>query len=139
MLSKDIERYYCLSLKLLGGVWSYGVTRMEFSPILALYLWISNCNFIWHVSLQVNKPYLPLASGEYSVGTGVMIVTSFSILVLIIWISPLSCLRCNNILEFILNLVRYSFDFVCFACRRWNWTWLVNIYLVKLIASASFE
>lgn len=29
---------------------------------------------------KVNKPYLPLASGEYSVGTGVMIVTSFSIL-----------------------------------------------------------
>ncbi|KAF5461740.1 hypothetical protein F2P56_017814 [Juglans regia] len=29
---------------------------------------------------KVNKPYLPLASGEYSVVTGVMIVTSFSIL-----------------------------------------------------------
>ncbi|KAF5456335.1 hypothetical protein F2P56_025831 [Juglans regia] len=29
---------------------------------------------------KVNKPYLPLASGEYSVGTGVMIVMSFSIL-----------------------------------------------------------
>uniref|UniRef100_A0A2N9HW89 Homogentisate phytyltransferase n=1 Tax=Fagus sylvatica TaxID=28930 RepID=A0A2N9HW89_FAGSY len=29
---------------------------------------------------KVNKPYLPLASGEFSVGTGVMIVTSFSIL-----------------------------------------------------------
>lgn len=27
--------------------------------------------------LQVNKPYLPLASGEYSIGTGVTIVTSF--------------------------------------------------------------
>lgn len=31
--------------------------------------------------LQVNKPYLPLASGEYSVTTGVMIVSSFAILV----------------------------------------------------------
>lgn len=29
---------------------------------------------------KVNKPYLPLASGEFSIGTGVMIVTSFSIL-----------------------------------------------------------
>ncbi|KAK9274853.1 hypothetical protein L1049_022107 [Liquidambar formosana] len=29
---------------------------------------------------KVNKPYLPLASGEYSVRTGVMIVTSFSIM-----------------------------------------------------------
>jgi hypothetical protein len=33
------------------------------------------------LSLQVNKPYLPVASGEYSVSTGVMIVTSFSIMV----------------------------------------------------------
>ncbi|PKI31678.1 hypothetical protein CRG98_047932 [Punica granatum] len=30
---------------------------------------------------KVNKPYLPLASGEYSVGTGIMIVTSFLIMV----------------------------------------------------------
>lgn len=30
---------------------------------------------------QVNKPYLPLASGEYSVKTGVMIVSSFAIIV----------------------------------------------------------
>lgn len=29
---------------------------------------------------KVNKPYLPLASGEYSVGTGVFIVTSFAML-----------------------------------------------------------
>ncbi|KAF9616211.1 hypothetical protein IFM89_028987 [Coptis chinensis] len=29
---------------------------------------------------KVNKPYLPLASGEYSVGTGIMIVTSFAIM-----------------------------------------------------------
>lgn len=29
---------------------------------------------------KVNKPYLPLASGEYSVATGVMIVSSFAIL-----------------------------------------------------------
>ncbi|XP_052880100.1 homogentisate phytyltransferase 1, chloroplastic isoform X4 [Gossypium arboreum] len=30
--------------------------------------------------LEVNKPYLPLASGEYSALTGIMIVTSFSIM-----------------------------------------------------------
>ncbi|XP_068333134.1 homogentisate phytyltransferase 1, chloroplastic-like [Pyrus communis] len=29
---------------------------------------------------KVNKPYLPLASGEYSIGTGIMIVTSFLIM-----------------------------------------------------------
>lgn len=33
---------------------------------------------IW---FQVNKPYLPLASGEYSTATGIFIVTSFAILV----------------------------------------------------------
>jgi len=33
------------------------------------------------VFFQINKPYLPLASGEYSFGTGVAIVASFSILV----------------------------------------------------------
>ncbi|KAJ0089475.1 hypothetical protein Patl1_14233 [Pistacia atlantica] len=31
-------------------------------------------------TLQVNKPYLPLASGEYSFKTGVLIVASFSIM-----------------------------------------------------------
>ncbi|PKI69541.1 hypothetical protein CRG98_010069 [Punica granatum] len=38
---------------------------------------MSNLNPLFFTKLlQVNKPYLPLASGEYSVGTGVMIVTS---------------------------------------------------------------
>uniref|UniRef100_A0A7N0RGK4 Uncharacterized protein n=1 Tax=Kalanchoe fedtschenkoi TaxID=63787 RepID=A0A7N0RGK4_KALFE len=32
------------------------------------------------IYLQVNKPYLPLASGEYSNRTGVLIVTSFAIM-----------------------------------------------------------
>ncbi|KAF7147687.1 hypothetical protein RHSIM_Rhsim03G0265200 [Rhododendron simsii] len=38
---------------------------------------------------KVNKPYLPLASGEYSVTTGVMIVSSFAILVALHLISGL--------------------------------------------------
>ncbi|KAL9362580.1 hypothetical protein Peur_045365 [Populus x canadensis] len=49
---------------------------------------------------KVNKPYLPVASGEYSVSTGVMIVTSFSIMFLFplgilihcIWRIPLKML-----------------------------------------------
>lgn len=40
----------------------------------------TNCIFS-NVISQVNKPYLPLASGEYSVKTGVIIVSSFAILV----------------------------------------------------------
>lgn len=44
---------------------------------------ISHFMFIFRGSCesQVNKPYLPLASGEYSVKTGVMIVSSFAIIV----------------------------------------------------------
>lgn len=42
---------------------------------------MSNCILVFYGMLQVNKPYLPLASGEYSVGTGIMIVTSFLIMV----------------------------------------------------------
>ncbi|KAL9242279.1 hypothetical protein vseg_016296 [Gypsophila vaccaria] len=34
---------------------------------------------------KVNKPYLPLASGEYSVGTGTFIVASFAILSFWLW------------------------------------------------------
>ena len=38
-------------------------------------------SYVELLSLQVNKPYLPVASGEYSVSTSVMIVTSFFIMV----------------------------------------------------------
>lgn len=42
---------------------------------------LSYCWSALHVLLQINKPYLPLASGEYSFATGAIIVASFSILV----------------------------------------------------------
>ncbi|XLR00813.1 hypothetical protein S83_067011, partial [Arachis hypogaea] len=43
-----------------------------------LYCWIESISDI-EID-KINKPYLPLASGEYSVGTGVTIVASFSFL-----------------------------------------------------------
>ncbi|XP_030461840.1 homogentisate phytyltransferase 1, chloroplastic [Syzygium oleosum] len=48
---------------------------------LFMNIYIVGLNQISDIDIdKVNKPYLPLASGEYTVGTGVMIVTSFSIM-----------------------------------------------------------
>lgn len=48
--------------------------------LFSVILGYTNCIF-FNVISQVNKPYLPLASGEYSVKTGVIIVSLFAILV----------------------------------------------------------
>lgn len=49
-----------------------------FIPVsLVIFIFLVFHDFIF----QVNKPYLPLASGEYSVATGVIIVASFAIMV----------------------------------------------------------
>ncbi|CAI0558037.1 unnamed protein product [Linum tenue] len=48
---------------------------------LMMNIYIVGLNQLTDIDIdKVNKPYLPLASGEYSVGTGVLIVTSFSIM-----------------------------------------------------------
>ncbi|KAL1563569.1 hypoxanthine-guanine phosphoribosyltransferase [Salvia divinorum] len=48
---------------------------------LLMNIYIVGLNQISDIEIdKVNKPYLPLASGEYSVKTGVMIVSSFGIL-----------------------------------------------------------
>ncbi|XP_073150840.1 homogentisate phytyltransferase 1, chloroplastic [Henckelia pumila] len=48
---------------------------------LLMNIYIVGLNQISDIDIdKVNKPYLPLASGEYSVTTGVMIVSSFAIL-----------------------------------------------------------
>ncbi|KAJ0677150.1 putative homogentisate phytyltransferase [Helianthus annuus] len=45
------------------------------------YVWNINSFYIlFFCNPQVNKPYLPLASGEYSVKTGVLIVSSFALM-----------------------------------------------------------
>ncbi|XP_062102245.1 homogentisate phytyltransferase 1, chloroplastic-like [Humulus lupulus] len=44
-------------------------------------IYIVGLNQLYDIDIdKVNKPYLPLASGEYSIQTGVMIVTSFFVL-----------------------------------------------------------
>ncbi|KAJ6435479.1 HOMOGENTISATE SOLANESYLTRANSFERASE CHLOROPLASTIC [Salix viminalis] len=48
---------------------------------LMMNIYIVGLNQLTDIEIdKVNKPYLPLASGEYSISTGVMIVTSFSIM-----------------------------------------------------------
>ncbi|KAM6574172.1 hypothetical protein CsatA_022499 [Cannabis sativa] len=48
---------------------------------LLMNIYIVGLNQLYDIDIdKVNKPYLPLASGEYSIQTGVMIVASFSIL-----------------------------------------------------------
>ncbi|KAK4755753.1 hypothetical protein SAY87_009510 [Trapa incisa] len=52
---------------------------------LMMNIYIVGLNQLYDIEIdKVNKPYLPLASGEYSVGTGVTIVTSF--LVMSFWL-----------------------------------------------------
>ncbi|XP_062086188.1 glycinol 4-dimethylallyltransferase-like [Humulus lupulus] len=48
---------------------------------LLMNIYIVGLNQLYDIDIdKVNKPYLPLASGEYSIQTGVMIVASFSVL-----------------------------------------------------------
>uniref|UniRef100_A0A803LSD8 Uncharacterized protein n=1 Tax=Chenopodium quinoa TaxID=63459 RepID=A0A803LSD8_CHEQI len=53
---------------------------------LIMNIYIVGLNKISDIEIdKVNKPYLPLASGEYSTGTGIFIVTSFAILSFWLW------------------------------------------------------
>ncbi|KAI5675309.1 hypothetical protein M9H77_06259 [Catharanthus roseus] len=48
---------------------------------LCMNIYIVGLNQLYDIEIdKVNKPYLPLASGEYSVKTGVLIVSSFAIM-----------------------------------------------------------
>lgn len=50
-------------------------------PALFMNVYIVGLNQIYDVEIdKVNKPYLPLASGEFSLGTGIAIATSFAFL-----------------------------------------------------------
>ncbi|KNA23057.1 hypothetical protein SOVF_027980 [Spinacia oleracea] len=63
-------------------------TGMLEAIIAALFMniYIVGLNQISDIEIdKVNKPYLPLASGEYSTATGIFIVTSFAILSFWLW------------------------------------------------------
>ncbi|CAN0911138.1 Homogentisate phytyltransferase 1, chloroplastic, partial [Linum grandiflorum] len=61
-----------------------GTVKFPFQAVAAalmMNIYIVGLNQLTDIEIdKVNKPYLPLASGEYSVGTGVFIVASFSIM-----------------------------------------------------------
>ncbi|XP_057980356.1 homogentisate phytyltransferase 1, chloroplastic isoform X2 [Malania oleifera] len=70
-----VEKLSDFSLLFFTGVWEALVAA------LFMNIYIVGLNQLSDIEIdKVNKPYLPLASGEYSVGTGIMIVTSFSIM-----------------------------------------------------------
>ncbi|CAI0427796.1 unnamed protein product, partial [Linum tenue] len=55
--------------------------HLAVAAALMMNIYIVGLNQLTDIEIdKVNKPYLPLASGEFSVGTGVLIVTSFSIM-----------------------------------------------------------
>ncbi|QHO19725.1 Homogentisate phytyltransferase 1 [Arachis hypogaea] len=83
---------------------------------------------------KINKPYLPLASGEYSVGTGVTIVASFSFLNFWLgWIVGSWPLFWALFISFVLGTA-YSIDkfvlqkLVVFPLKLQN-LWLLNNYM----------
>jgi homogentisate phytyltransferase/homogentisate geranylgeranyltransferase len=48
-------------------------------PALCMNVYIVGLNQIYDIEIdKVNKPYLPLASGEYSLATGIAIVVTFA-------------------------------------------------------------
>ncbi|KAL2928888.1 Homogentisate phytyltransferase 1 chloroplastic [Bienertia sinuspersici] len=64
------------------------LTGMLEAIIAALFMniYIVGLNQISDIEIdKVNKPYLPLASGEYSTKTGIFIVASFAILSFLLW------------------------------------------------------
>jgi homogentisate phytyltransferase/homogentisate geranylgeranyltransferase len=51
-------------------------------PALCMNVYIVGLNQIYDIEIdKVNKPYLPLASGEYSSATGIALVTTFAAVV----------------------------------------------------------
>ncbi|XP_058068001.1 probable homogentisate phytyltransferase 1, chloroplastic isoform X2 [Magnolia sinica] len=55
-------------------------------PALFMNVYIVGLNQLFDIEIdKVNKPNLPLASGEYSVKTGILIVLSFAVLSFFIW------------------------------------------------------
>lgn len=74
----DCSLCFFLLGKVPGSIFSFSFfVDIKFSSNF-FYFCMWNFNIFFS---QVNKPYLPLASGEYSLQTGVIIVSSFAILV----------------------------------------------------------
>ncbi|KAG2692081.1 hypothetical protein I3760_08G035700 [Carya illinoinensis] len=82
---------------------------------------------------KVNKPYLPLASGEYSVATGVMIVTSFSVLSFWLgWIVGSWPLFWALVISFLLGTA-YSIDLPLLRWKRFAVVAAMCIVVVRAV------
>ncbi|KAK6942444.1 UbiA prenyltransferase family [Dillenia turbinata] len=82
---------------------------------------------------KVNKPYLPLASGEYSVRTGVVIVSAFSIMSLWLgWIVGSGPLFCALFSSFLLGTA-YSIDLPWLRWKRFAFVAAMCILAVRAV------
>lgn len=91
----------------------------------------------WLIFLQVNKPNLPLASGEFSVATGIALVTTFAAVVcesklsipFIIIPRSLPFSITASLTTGIIQLMRFSYTRSCdLLVVVWlidSWSWLV--------------
>ncbi|RVW30275.1 Homogentisate phytyltransferase 1, chloroplastic [Vitis vinifera] len=102
-----------------------------------LYTWnllgLCNGNCWVPVLFQVNKPYLPLASGEYSVGTGVGIVTSFAVMSFLVgWIVGSWPLFWALFVSFVLGTA-YSIDLPLLRWKRFALVAAMCILAVRAV------
>ncbi len=79
----------------------------------------SRTNQLFDVEIdKVNKPYLPLASGDFSMGTGLGIVAACTALSLIGgWLSGSVALMATLVISFVLGIV-YSSDLPLMRWKR---------------------
>ncbi|XP_015583577.2 homogentisate phytyltransferase 1, chloroplastic [Ricinus communis] len=101
---------------------------------LMMNIYIVGLNQLTDIEIdKVNKPYLPLASGEYSVGMGVMIVTSFSIMSFWLgWIVGSWPLFWALFISFILGTA-YSVNLPLFRWKRFAFVAAMCILAVRAV------
>ncbi|KAL7093122.1 hypothetical protein ACP275_11G023500 [Erythranthe tilingii] len=130
-----------ISVSLLAVQKSSDLSPLFFTGVLeaivaALFMniYIVGLNQISDIEIdKVNKPYLPLASGEYSVTTGVMIVTSFAILSFWLgWIVGSWPLFWALFISFILGTA-YSINLPFFRWKRFAVVAAMCIFAVRAV------
>lgn len=101
---------------------------------LLMNIYIVGLNQISDIEIdKVNKPYLPLASGEYSVGTGVGIVTSFAFMSFLVgWIVGSWPLFWALFVSFLLGTA-YSIDLPLLRWKRFALVAAMCILAVRAV------
>ncbi|KAK7329771.1 hypothetical protein VNO77_23950 [Canavalia gladiata] len=110
-----------LAVEKLSDISPLFFTGLSEAVVAALFMniYIVGLNQLSDVEIdKINKPYLPLASGEYSFGTGITIVASFSILSFWLgWIVGSWPLFCALVVSFVLGTA-YSINVPMLRWKR---------------------